>query len=221
MTVEDIIRARGIEEVVHFTSNHGFVGCLGVNKLLSRRRLPEEDVLIHVIARTSPVIFESAEWFDKSEDWLDFVNLSISELNSHYFRFASERWHTNNDRYWILMSFDPVIMGHGGVYFSTTNNVYEHTRRGKGAEGLEALFAPVIRRKGASWKAVRTNGRADRLPTCEQAEVLYPVAVTMDYLRKVYVREGDHADFVEMALKQFKRQDVQVIVSEKKFAGQP
>ncbi|MCC8959936.1 DUF4433 domain-containing protein, partial [Bradyrhizobium sp. Pear77] len=60
-----------------------------------------------------------------------------------------------------------------------------------------------------------------RLPTCEQAEVLYPAGVDMKYLRRVYVRENEHQDSVNALLSHFDRSDVEVIVNAKKFEGCP
>jgi len=114
---------------------------------------------------------EESEFFDKGADWLDFVNLSISEINRSFFDF-SKRWSHNQEILWVILSFDPIILTHECVYFATTNNSYEHCRREVGVTGLQALFTNLIRRKG-TWRAHR-GSRVDRLPTCEQAEVLYP-----------------------------------------------
>lgn len=84
MSVKTFIRDRGIDSALHFTTNHGLVGILAVGALLSRRRLDKEYLLEHVLHVNAARRPEAAADFDKSEDWLDYVNLSISEVNSRF-----------------------------------------------------------------------------------------------------------------------------------------
>ena len=125
----------------------------------------------HILHPNSAVRPEEQEHFDKSKDWLDHVNLSVSEINSRFFRLSSS-WSHNQTIWWALLGFDPVIATHPGVYFATKNCKYEHCTRMPGPLGFKKLFGDRIFRTG-SWSATRT-GRAKHLPTCEQAEVLYP-----------------------------------------------
>lgn len=118
------------------------------------------------------------------------------------------------------MEFDGKILAHDGVYFATTNNSYDLCRRGAGADGLQALFADRIVRKSNGWSVDRL-GRAPELPTCEQAEVLYPGSVCIEYLRRVFVNDGDHYDAVGGWLQEFSRDHVEVTLSTRKFGGQP
>lgn len=219
ITIGDIVSARGISEVLHFTSNHGLVGVLTLGSVLSRRALPREDHLAHVAAPTSATRQEAASYFDKEQDWLDYINLSISEINRNYFKFASQRWHTSGDRWWVILAFKPSILGLDGVYFSTTNNVYENTYRASGPEGLKALFSDRVDRK-PGWTVKRLS-RADNLATCEQAEVLFPNPLKLSYLQAIYVASEDHWDLVEGWLAYYKISGVSVIISESKFLGQP
>lgn len=217
--IEKSIAQRGITELVHFTSNHGLVGILTQGSILSRRALPKEDHLAYISAPTSATRMEAASHFDKKEDWLDYINLSISEINRRYFKFASERWHVIGDRWWVLLSFNTSLLQDDGVYFSTTNNVYENTIRAKGVKGLDALFAESIARK-PGW-TVRRLGRASRLTTCEQAEVLYPNPLPLSFLERIYVADEDRSDVVEGWLTYYKVTGVSVIIDASKFIGQP
>lgn len=219
ITVKDVADRRGIAELLHFTSNHGLVGILTLGSVLSRRALPEEDHLAHVAAPTSATRQEAASHFDKKEDWLDYINLSISEINRSYFKFASQRWHTSGDRWWVILAFNPSILNQEGVYFSTTNNVYPKTHRAKGAQGLDALFSNSTERK-PGW-TVNRLARPANLPTCEQAEVLYPNSLELSYLQSIYVANDDHSDLVEGWLAYYKISGVSVIINESKFFGQP
>lgn len=217
MTIQGIIDRRGIREVLHFTTHRGLVGTLASTALQSRYRLPEDQYLQHILHVNAAVRPEASAFFDKSENWLDYVNLSISEINRRYFE-VSERWHEEGEVWWAILSFDAVVMTHENVVFATTNNSYDLCLRERGDEGLNALFAPVIDRKSPSWKA-RRGSRATALPTCEQAEVLYPAAVSTNFLRRVYVREEEHQDQVSGWLEEFGLPGVEVVWSPQKFLG--
>jgi ssDNA thymidine ADP-ribosyltransferase, DarT len=217
MTIAEEIHRRGIQEVLHFTTNRGIVGILATGELLSRHRLPQEKYLEHVLHVNSATRPEATEAFDKSNNWLDFVNLSISEINRRFFEF-SKNWHSEEDIWWGILSFDPVLMTHDRVVFTTTNNSYEEAcHRQGGIDGLNLIFQPDIKRK-TGWYA-RRGTRAPNLPTCEQAEVLYQEAVSTTYLRRIYVMEGDHQDQAGGWLKEFGLQQVEVVINPAKFIG--
>ena len=215
--IASTISVKGITEIVHFSTNLGLLGCLHTGYLLPRSRLPENQSLAHILTLNAPFRAEERPSFDKSERWIDYVNMSVSEITTNLFKH-SLKWHADRDIYWVILSFDPELCSDDGVYFSTTNNIYPGTIRGKGGEALEALFANRIHRRD-DWYANRRN-RAAHLPTCEQAEVLYPAKVDMRFLRRVYVREGEEADSVYALLSQYSRQDVAVVLDPEKFKGQ-
>ncbi len=218
MTIQEIIFDRQIESVLHFTTNRGLVGTLASKSLLSRYRLNNEQYLEHVLHVNAAKRPEAAADFDKSQNWLDYVNLSISEINSRYLS-VSKRWHNNSDVWWCILTFVSDIMTHNGVVFATTNNSYALCERNGGVEGLEALFAARIQRKH-NWTVWRGT-RPSNLPTCEQAEVLYPEAVSTEYLRCIYVEEDDHHDLASGWLQEFGCNDVDVVISTQKFLGIP
>lgn len=218
MSIADVIAARGIAEVLHFTTNRGLVGMLATGEVRSRKLLNSDDYLKSILHKNAIVRPEAAENFDKKEDWLDFVNLSISAINTSYMGF-SRRWPHNQKIWWYIMSFDPAIMTHEGVYFTTTNNAYEHCRREAEEEGLSALFSPSVRRKG-NWSA-RRGSRANHLPTCQQAEVLYPHSLSLDYLRHIYVQSPEDSDRARGWLRDFGPPGVEVSLREDVFRGHP
>lgn len=218
MTVQQVISDREIESALHFTTNRGLVGTLAMKSLLSRRKLSDENYLEYVLHVNSAKRPEAATDFDKSKNWLDYVNLSISEINTRYLS-VSRRWHNNVDVWWCILDFDSDIMTHDHVFFSTTNNSYALCERNEGADGLEALFADKIRRK-QGW-AVWRGSRPSHLPTCEQAEILYPRAVSTEHLRRIYVEEDDHQDLALGWLQDFGLNGVDVVVSAQKFGGNP
>lgn len=216
--IPSIIKDRKIEEVLHFTTHLGFVGCLSTGLVLPRNRLKEDSTLKYIMHLNSSYRSEENEFFDKSQNWIDYVNLNISEINSRFFRI-SERWHQSSDVLWLILSFDPALLNDAGVYFVTTNNIYELAHRTSGTAGLQALFEQRVQRR-PGWVAMR-DSRDPRLPTCEQAEVLYPAGLPMSYLRRVYVRDGPDADWVYSALQNASRTDVAIVTDKTKFLGMP
>ncbi|MFZ1974944.1 MAG: DarT ssDNA thymidine ADP-ribosyltransferase family protein [Candidatus Acidiferrales bacterium] len=216
--ISDHARERGIAEVVHFSTNLGFTGCLHSGYVLPRSRLKAEDKLERILTLNAPFRSEEEDWFDKTQNWINYVNLSVSEITTNLFR-ASLKWHQGKDVYWVIMAFGIKLLDDPGVFFTTTNNIYPLTERSAGLAGFEAMFAPVVRRRGA-WQAKR-GARAAHLTTCEQAEVLYPDGLAISYLSRVYVRIGDEADRVHAILGQFGRDDVEVVVDDRKFLGKP
>ncbi len=216
--ISDCARDRGITEVVHFSTNLGLTGCLHSGCVLPRSRLRAEEKLERILTLNAPFRAEEADWFDKTQSWINYVNLSISEITTNLFR-ASLRWHEGKDIYWLIMAFGIALLDDPGVFFTTTNNIYPLTERSTGLLGFKAMFAPVVRRK-IGWQANR-GARAANLTTCEQAEVLYPDGLAMSHLSRVYVRIGDEADRVHAILAQFGREEVEVVVDDRKFHGKP
>lgn len=217
MTISGAIQQRGISEVLHFTTNRGIIGTLAAGALLSRHLLPQEKYLQHVLHVNAASRPESLQDFDKSKNWLDYVNLSISEINRRYFEFSS-KWHKDSDIWWGILAFDPAIMTHDGVFFATTNNAYEPLSiRESGNDGLARLFQDLVQRK-SGWTVSR-RGRAAHLTTCEQAEVLYPQRVSVEFLRRIYVQEGEHQDQARGWLAEFDLRYVDVVINPAKFQG--
>ncbi|QBX36298.1 DUF4433 domain-containing protein [Brevundimonas sp. S30B] len=214
----EIIRNRSITEVLHFTTQRGLVGMLAEGEVLSRRLLPANKYLENVAFANAKFRPEESVHFDKSKDWLDYINLSISEINRSFFDI-SKRWHKDEDVWWVILSFDAIILEHEGVFFGTTNNKYDGCERGAGPTGLAKLFAKIIHREGNWW--ARRAGRADHLTTCQQAEVLYPSRLSLASLRRIYVSEDEQSDMVKSMLRMLDRTDVEVVIRPKKFEGMP
>jgi hypothetical protein len=180
------IEARRIEEVLHFTTNRGVLGMLAAGALLPRKQLEEDDYLGHVVKYNAIV--------RKDPAWTDCNSLSISRVNSEFFRI-SQAWHQHTDSWWAVVSFDPIVLTHDDVVFVTTNNIYPARKRGTGVEGLEALFAdPVFGRYSTEHR--RHEGMPDCDTTDIQAEILYPGPLSTNYLRRIYVVNYRHGDIV-------------------------
>lgn len=202
MSLEEEIRSSGVTEVVHFTTNSGLIGILASHAVKSRLRLPTEKHLEYV--------YEPNSAFRKDTPWLGYVNLSISRINKQFYDICSGKWHADEDRWWAVLSFDSQLMLDPGVLFVTTNNMYTGAVRGSGMVGFRQMFARRI---------VRWNGNevvrghlAHKLPTCPQAEVLYPDELSTSYLRTIYVSTPEHADVVAGQLAVFPHEGVTVVV---------
>lgn len=210
MTVQRVIEARGIQEVLHFTTHLGLVGILDSRAVKSRERLERNQRLEYILKLNTNRILDP--------DWIDYVNLSITRINTNLFDISSIRWHP--DVWWCVLSLDPTIMTHEGVYFVTTNNAYhQHLRRGQGAEALEAMFEPAV--NGRYGKVIcRTQGMPACCTTCVQAEVLYPRELSTEYLRRISVSEEEDQDDVYGQQHALGHPEVDVIVDSNKFIGQ-
>ncbi len=189
MKVHDVIQKHGINEVLHFTTNSGITGIFASNSVESRKRLSEDNYLEHILKYNCP---------DRSRDskWLDYVNLSITTVNLNLFGISKDRWHSHMEGFWCILSFSPEILTHSGVIFTTTNNIYTGVERGQGADGLEKLFANRV----IKWQGniiTRESSTPKNQPTCNQAEVLYPGELSLDYLKYIYVNKSDDASAVE------------------------
>lgn len=179
MSVAQQARDRGITEILHYTTGRGVFGTIASRAVKSRARLPEDAYLEHVWVPACPVRYDQA--------WLDYVNLSITDINSALYEIAAGKWH-QGEFWWGVLSFTPEILDHEGVYFATTNNMYPAARRGQGVEGFEALFANEVPGRYSALSR-RGDGFPNERPTDPQAEVLYPAELSTDYLQRIYVSD--------------------------------
>jgi len=188
MNIEEIINHRGISEILHFTTNKGLLGILDGKALKPRSRLDKDERLEYIFQPNAA---------NRTRDvaWLDHVNLSISRPNTEFFSISSGAWHRYKDLWWCVLSFDPQILTHPGVWFTTSNNIWGGCARAKGCEGLDAMFADVV--YGRYSAAIRRPASLPaNCPTSEQAEVLYPGDLSTDFLRKIYIAEQEVEDEV-------------------------
>jgi len=187
MTISALVAARGITELVHFTTNSGILGILMERAVMARTRLVDNYALEHIYKANCP---------NRSRDvkWHGHVSLSISRINPDLFR-SSGHWH-EGEGWWCVLSISPSILTDESVVFSTTNNMYSGTRRASGPAGFEALFAPRIHR----YNDLYVDRPADleaRFATCRYAEALYPVDIPISRIQRIYVSHEDHHDALQ------------------------
>jgi hypothetical protein len=186
MSIEQFIAERGIESVVHFTTNKGSLGIFASKALKSRQRLNADEQLKHIFQ-------PNARYRDKDMAWLDYANLSISRINTNFFNTCSGSWHKEKDFFWCIFDFSPEIMQHENVEFTTTNNIYTGNLRSPGLKGLQQAFQQKTHQYSNSY-VERAEGFPKNLPTCNQAEILYPGEVSTRYLQRIYVRSEEDSD---------------------------
>jgi hypothetical protein len=182
-----LAHVRGITDVVHFTTSRGALGVLSRRAVLSRKRLPEDAYLAHV--------YRPNALNRKDPAWLDYVSLSISQINDWMFE-TSQRWHVAEGMSWVVLSFTPEILTHAGVVFTTTNNIYPARLRAEGRAGFEQMFASRVASRYGGIK-IRPPGYPASCPTDRQAEVLYPGEVSLTYLQRIDVQTGPCHDDIE------------------------
>ena len=183
--VVEAAKERGITSVVHFTRIRGLVGILAADAVKARGLLPEDDRLKYVYEENAP---------DRSRDvrWHDYVNMSVTTINSRMFEF-SERQHP--DAQWVILEFGPEILGDPGVVFCTTNNAYEVAHRCAGLRGFEQLFAEKVP-WGHYESFCHRHRRESNRTTDSQAEILYPFELPLDHLHTITVRDEETYDAV-------------------------
>lgn len=179
----------GIKNVVHFTTQSGAVGVLAANAVKSRARLSIDKYLEHVYQPNAEI--------RKDKLWLDYVNLSIERINDWMFGAATS-WHIADDNPWVVLSFDPQILAHPGVIFTTTNNIYPACMRAKGLAGFSQMFAASVR--GRYDTIHYRDGKLPSWPTDRQAEVLYPGELPCTYLKRIDVQMEETVDSIHGVL---------------------
>lgn len=211
MTIADQIAARSITSILHFTTNRGSLGILDSRALKARARLDTD-------ARLEKIFQPNAASRPRDAAWLDYVNLSISRINESFFGTSAGSWHKEKDLWWCILDFKPEILSHAGVYFTTTNNMYSGVQRGLGESALEAAYAPSI----TQWRGKvidRPKSHSLSLTTCPQAEVLYPAAVSTEFLQAIYVSAGEFADELASQIAVVNHPHVQIEVRPDLFGG--
>lgn len=202
----DLIKRREIEEIVHFTTMNGLIGILDSGFLKSRARISEDQRLEFILQLNS---------IRRDPEWLDYVNLSITKINNDFFKSSLKK--TSHVK-WVILSFEAKILLNEGVTFTSTNNVYHDcVVRGTGADGLEAMFSPSVEWGYYGSKKFRGVYHLPQDPTDNQAEVLYPKQVSVDYLKKIYVICDEDQDHVCGLIAALKAPAIDILVAPEKF----
>lgn len=206
MSIDEIITQRGIADVVHFTTHLGLTGILHQRQVKAQQHLRDDETLQFILTINTQRNMDPA--------WKSFVNLSITRINVPLFG-SSQRWHPAVQ--WRILVFDPIILTHENVHFVTTNNAYwQHLVRGVGPTSLERLFETTV--LGVYGNPVnRTLEMPDNWTTDEKAEVLYPNALSTDFLRRIIVPNEQEEESVAGQLATFQHPPVQIVINPNHF----
>src|SRR4051794_16823880 len=112
MTPAQAAAARGIPEIVHYTTQRGIFGSIARGAILSRARLDRDDWLEHIF---------SGIWDNNAKAELDNVHMSVGRIN--YYLLGRSRL-KQPDMWWCVLSFDIEILDDPGVQFTTVNNIW-------------------------------------------------------------------------------------------------
>lgn len=211
MSLADMVAARGISELLHFTTNRGALGILASKAIKARARLATD-------TRLEKIFYPNAADRSRDSAWHDYVNLSVSSINENFFSICSKHWHRDQDFWWAVFSMRPEVMFDDGVYFTTTNNMYSGVRRERGEIGFNALFdSKVVRWTGNI--VARSSDMPNSFPTCNQAEVLYPGEISTEFLQRVYVLNEEYADELAGQISVAGHDAIEIVVSPELFGG--
>jgi hypothetical protein len=206
VSISEIIKDRQITEVLHFTTRQGLTGILHQREVKARTLLRTDETLAFILKLNTEKVYDP--------EWKNYINLSISRINRTLFGI-SEGWHS--DQEWRILSFDPEILCHSGVWFVTTNNAYwQHLRRGQGPAAFKQLFEPRVASRYGKIIS-RTAEMPDCWTTDSQAEVLYPERLSTKYLRKIYVRTDAESDSVASKLAALQHPQVPIEIRPEQF----
>lgn len=185
MTIAPLIEQQGISEVLHFTMGDNFVEILSHGAVISRILLEQERAKFQSLERIG-----DTAWPDRLRDleWWGYINLSIETVNQYLLNRAKIN---HPGQRWFVLSFDPHILTHEDVYFTTTNNAYEpHVLRGKGPDGLKLPYSTSYKDRNGNVHR-RQGALPKQIPTSQQAEVLYPNELSLNHLRAIYVEDDE------------------------------
>jgi hypothetical protein len=182
VTASELAADRGIEEILHYTTEKGIYGAIVKQAVLSRRQLEGDPDLEFIFQAVWPV---------KAPAWADHISLSISRINLDLYDRSRRHY---PDLWWGVLAFETTILDHDNVHFTTTNNIYPACERGQGEAGFEAIFADNVRGR---YDFVHTrHGLQDEQPTDRAAEVLYPRQLQLEHLARIYVPGAEHRRIV-------------------------
>ncbi len=177
--------SRGVTEILHFTTDSGAIGVLKTRALIPRAQLPKEEQLEYILKPNCDV--------RKDAPWTNHNSLSVSKINTQFFRFSQREHGVSKDLWWCILAFHPDILAHPDVVFSTGNNTWPRSLKGKGVDGFAQMFADPVPGRYDTWVR-RQMGMPDSLPTSIEAEVLYPGRLAIDHLTRTYFLTQDNAD---------------------------
>jgi hypothetical protein len=195
------IAARDVQRLRHFTTNAGITGILATGEVRSRSLLAADAYLDRIYYPNCETRVDPR--------WTGHVSVSVTDINDAFFSICSgsATWHRGMDGFWAVVEFDPILIAHRGVWFATTNNRYSNVSRQQGRAGFDAMFADVVHpfRPISRSPVLIRDGLSAAQPTDPQAELLYPEAIPVEFIRAILVSRDEDAHSVASQLGVFAR----------------
>lgn len=207
MSVAQAANARGITEILHYTSSKGVMGSVIVDALLSREQVEQTDEVRY--------IYEGV--WDRSRDveWVDYISLSVTSVNTDLFQ-RSRRNHP--DWWWAVMSYPVEILDDPGVMFTTTNNAYTETcKRGSGLDGFNAMFADAVPWGHYGSIARRHDAFPRNKPTHSAAEVLYAQSLPLSRMQALLLPDESKVSLISSWCEIYGRTEPEVRIAPEVF----
>lgn len=205
------VQARGITEVIHFTTSRGLIGILAQRLLQARSHLSEDKYLEHIYVPNTAIRREDPKYWR-------YVNMSVSRPNTRLFEY-SKGWRKSDPTiHWVILSFVPRIISQPGVLFSTSNMMYDGVEPLEGHRGFQAMFADPSH-DGYGRMRRRAPGTPPQNATNMQAELLYPDRVSTEYLQRIYAANDEDAAHVEGIVGTLDHDDVPVEINRSMFGS--
>jgi hypothetical protein len=180
---------RKITCLIHFTPTINLLSMYEQNKILSRAKLEELNMM-------KEDILDYVEFTDEIRlDDNNYINLSIQHPNTFLFSRFRDKTRDEPHITWCVLKIDTRNIYHESTLFSVTNAANSHNRRVTQITGdlnkFNMLFAPsvvVVTSYGS--RTLTRNGIPDCLTTDEQAEVLVKDEIPLNDIISVCFKDA-------------------------------
>ncbi len=187
-TLEEVIKARGVTRLIHFTPFLSVLQILSDGKILPNAEVKTRsasDADFRDVAQIN-----DAHRFDRRPDC---VNLSVEKPNAFFLRTCKERQRLAPGACasWFLIALKPACLLREGVLFAVGNAASTQVRlhgTHPGVAGFEAMFADriVTSRGGAVRVEIRPKDVPPNRTTSPQAEVMVPGEIPVEMIAAIY-----------------------------------
>lgn len=180
---ENVINAKGIDSLIHFTPTINLLSIYEQGRLLSRNLLEKNDI--------DDTLLDFIEFIDSIRyDDKNYINLSISSPN--YFLFNRFRERTQDKPYinWCILKINPKYIYQKDTLFSVTNAASSIAKYNYGISGdlekFNLLFADKITTKFGS---ISRGNLIAKYPTDVQAEVLVKNEIELSDIMQICFKD--------------------------------
>lgn len=192
---------RGISRLVHFTPFLNLLGVFSLGGIMARDRVVE-----YAQKHQDEDLMAFITWNDKLrlDRRTDCINISVQRINAPLFSRFKANFRQGEP--WCIIEIDPVCMQKKGVLFTVANAAASAVRRNgtsAGLKGLQAMFgASISVRKSYGVEVCRRTPEMPKsFPTSVQAEVLYPGAIPIEYVKGLVFENPEGAARARAMLK--------------------